>query len=315
MAAILFVMDPLEHVEIDADTTFAFMLAAQVRGHDVFYTSQRDLFAYGDEAWARVQRAEVRRLEGNHFTLERRQQIALHEMDVIFQRTDPPFDIDYLHAVHILELAEERGTLVVNKPSGLRAANEKLYALHFPDVIPSTLVSGNREDILAFAADNGGKCIIKPVDGHGGEAVFLLDVEDRNKNALIEVMTQHGEKRAICQQYLPAARTGDKRIIMLDGKPLGGILRVPQADEHRGNIHVGGRVEKAILTERDLEICETVGPRLSRDGLWFVGLDVIGDYLTEINVTSPTGIQEMSRLNEVAGAGDVIAWVEENINT
>ncbi len=303
---ITFVMDPLANVNIDADTTFAFMLAARERGHDVFYTRQQDLFARGDIAGAVVQRADVRRVQGDHYTLGEPERVELHSMDVVFQRTDPPFDIAYLHAVHILELAEERGALVINKPSGLRAANEKLYALHFPSVIPETLVSSSKDEILSFAAEQGGKCIIKPVDGHGGEAVFLLDVDDRNKNALIEVMTKHGSLRAICQRYLPDARRGDKRIIMLDGEPLGGILRVPRADEHRGNIHVGGTVVHTELTPRDLEICATVGPRLRADGLYFVGLDVIGDYLTEINVTSPTGIQELSRLNHIDAAATVI---------
>lgn len=307
---IVFVMDPLANVDIDADTTFAFMLAATQRGHVVYYTRQRDLFARGDVAGAVVQRADVRRVHGDHFTLHDPERVDLGDFDVVFQRTDPPFDIDYLHAVHILELAEERGTLVVNKPSGLRAANEKLYALHFVDVIPDTLVASGKEEILAFAAEQGGRCILKPVDGHGGEAVFLLDVDDRNKNALIEVMTAHGTRRAICQRYLPDARHGDKRIIMLDGEPLGAILRVPRADEHRGNIHVGGTVEKTELTPREREICAAVGPRLRADGLWFVGLDVIGDHLTEVNVTSPTGIQEMSRLDDVDGAGAVIEWME-----
>ena len=310
-----FVMDPLENVDIHADTTFAFMLAAQQRGHDIFYIRQRDLFARGNEARAVVQQATVRREEGAHYALNEPQVHALTDFDVVFQRTDPPFDIDYLHACHILELAEEQGVVVANKPSGLRAANEKLYALHFPDVLPPTLVTSVPSEILQFAEEFEGKCIIKPVDGHGGEAVFVLDLEDRNKNALIEVMTEHGARRVICQQYLPAARAGDKRIILLDGEPMGGILRVPRADEHRGNIHVGGTVEKTVLTERDLEICAAVGPRLSREGLWFVGLDVIGDFLTEINVTSPTGIQEMSRFDDIDGAGQVIDWLADQACT
>lgn len=308
---IAFVMDPIANVNIDADTTFAFMLAAQERGHELYYVRQRDLWARGDVAGATVRRAEVRRVAGDHFSLGPAEHVELHTMDVIFQRKDPPFDIEYLHAVHLLELAEERGTLVVNKPSGLRAANEKLYALHFAAFTPQTLVTSIKAEILEFASEQGGKCIIKPVDGHGGEAVFLLDLDDRNKNALIEVMTAHGEHRVICQQYVPAARKGDKRILLLDGEPLGGILRVPRSDEHRGNIHVGGTVEKAELTPRDLEICAAVGPRLRRDGLWFVGIDVLGDVMTEVNVTSPTGIQEMSRLDGSDLAARVIEWAEK----
>ena len=308
---IAFVMDPLAHVVVTADTTFAFMLAAQERGHDIFYLRQEDLSARGDVAMAVARTARVAPTQGSHYELETPEHVPLHSFDVIFQRNDPPFDIDYLHAVHLLELAEERGTLVVNKPSGLRAANEKLYALHFPLVIPETLVSSSVAEIRAFAGQMGGKCIVKPVDGHGGEAVFVLDLADRNVHALLEVMTQHETRRIISQQYLPDARNGDKRILLLDGEPLGGILRVPRADENRGNIHVGGTVERSQLTERDLEICAAVGPRLRADGLWFVGLDVIGGVLTEVNVTSPTGIQEMSRLDGIDGARRVIDWAVE----
>lgn len=307
---IAFVMDPIADVNVDADTTFAFMLAAQARDHEVYYADAGDLSARGRTARCIVQKANVRKNQGNHYTLGAPDLIDLHELDAVFMRKDPPFDIAYLHAVHILELAEELGTLVVNKPSGLRAANEKLYSLHFPDVIPETVVTSSKSEIKDFAREFGGKCIIKPIDGHGGEAVFLLDLEDRNVNALIEMMTNHERSRAICQRYLPEARDGDKRIILLDGEPLGAILRVPRADEHRGNIHVGGTVEKAALTDRDHAICEAVGSRLRADGLWFVGLDVIGGYLTEVNVTSPTGIQEMSRLDGVDGAAAVIEWVE-----
>lgn len=307
---IAFVMDPLANVNIDADTTFAFMLAAAARGHELYFTRQADLSARGDVALAVVQRAEVRRVHGDHYTLHAQEQVELHSMDVVFERTDPPFGVDYLHATHLLELAEERGTLVVNKPSGLRAANEKLYALHFPTVIPDTLVTASSAAIIAFAEEFGGHCIIKPVDGHGGEAVFMLDLADRNKNALIEVMTQHETQRVICQRYLPDARAGDKRILLVDGEPIGAILRVPRADDNRGNIHVGGTVAATTLTERDLEICEVAAPRLREDGLWFVGLDVIGGHLTEVNVTSPTGIQEVSRLDNIDGADAVIAWAE-----
>ena len=307
---IAFVMDPMARIDVEADTTFAFMLTAHARGHEVYYADARDLSARGNVALCIVHNAQVRRNQGNHYTLGPSEVVELHALDCVFMRKDPPFDIGYLHAVHILELAEELGALVVNKPSGLRAANEKLYSLHFPDVIPDTLVTSSKADIKTFVREFGGKCIIKPVDGHGGEAVFLLDVDDRNVNALIEIMTDHESNRVVCQRYLPQARDGDKRILLLDGEPLGAILRVPRADEHRGNIHVGGTVERAALTERDHEICEAVGPRLRADGLWFVGLDVIGDYLTEVNVTSPTGIQEMSRLDAVDGAGRVIEWVE-----
>ena len=254
--------------------------------------------------------AVAKALDGKRFEVEH---VHLGELDAIFMRKDPPFDVPYLHAAHLLELAEEKGAFVLNKPNGLRAANEKLYALHFPKAIPRTMVTKRAEEVRHFARAQKGKCIIKPLDGHGGEGVMLFDVEDRNANAILELTMKHETEYLMCQQYLPSARKGDKRILLVDGKPLGGILRVPKAVEHRGNIHVGGTVEKAELTERDLEICKMVGPRLSKDGLYFVGLDVIGDYLTEVNVTSPTGIQEMTRLDGVDYPGQTIEFIESRV--
>lgn len=308
-----FIMDPIASVDINADTTFAFMLAAQERGHDVYYLKMEDLAAEGDQAWCVMRHCEVRRVAGDHYELDSPQYEPLDVLDAVFMRKDPPFDVPYLHAAHMLELAEERGVFVINKPNGLRAANEKLYALHFPELIPDTIVTRSSERIHTFLEEHEGRCIIKPIDGHGGEGIFVLERGDKNLNALIEVATEHGREKIICQSYIPAIREGDKRILMLDGEPQGGILRVPQESEHRGNIHVGGTVKKVELTERDRQICEQVGQRLREDGIWFAGVDVIGEFLTEVNVTSPTGIQEMSRLNDVDGSGDVIAFIEQNI--
>jgi glutathione synthase len=308
---IAFVMDPIESVDIDADTTFALMFAAQEAGHEVHYLQMHEMEARGRQAWGKTRHVTLRRHRGDHVDLGGDEAKPLHEFDAIFMRKDPPFDVPYLHATHLLELAEREGAFVLNKPSGLRGANEKLYTLHFEEVMPATRVTRDKSDIKAFLAEQGGTCILKPVDGHGGEGVLVLREDDKNLNALIELTTKHGKELAICQQYLPEAREGDKRIIMLNGQPLGGILRVPSRDEHRGNIHVGGTVEKTELTPRDLEICERVGPRLAADGLYFVGLGVIGGYLTEVNVTSPTGIQEMSRLNGIDGSAKVIEWIAE----
>ena len=310
-----FVMDPIDRVNVNADTTFAFMLAATARGHEVAYMKMEDLAARGARALGAWRWAQVRRDADSPAQLGDEERGDLSHFDAIFMRKDPPFDIDYLHACHLLERAEDEGVLVVNKPSGLRAANEKLYALHFAEVIPETLVTRDKGDIRAFATEMGGRCIVKPIDGHGGEGIFLVDIEDRNFNAILEVSTTDGRHRVMCQRYLPKAREGDKRVILLDGEPLGGILRVPRADDNRGNIHVGGSVVKAELTDADLAICEAVKDRLRRDGLWFVGLDIIGGTLTEVNVTSPTGIQEMSRLNDVDGAGAVIEWVESRLES
>ena len=307
-----FIIDPIAQFNVEADTSFAFMLAAQQRGHEVWITSSEELSAEGSRAYATLRPChDLQRVQGEHYRLGEPVRLGLDEMDVIFMRKDPPFDVAYLHACHLLELAERRGALVVNRPTGLRVANEKLFALHFEAQIPRTLVTRSLGEVHEFLRQEGGRCVIKPVDGHGGEGVFVLEEGDRNLNALLEMATRGGRDYLICQSYLPGAREGDKRILMLDGEPMGAIMRVPREDEHRGNIHVGGRVEKTTLSEADRSICEAVGPMLSQAGLWFVGLDVIGGRLTEVNVTSPTGIQEMSRLDGVDGAGQVIAWAED----
>jgi glutathione synthase len=308
-----FIMDPLTSVDIHADTTFSFMLAAKERGHEVYYLKMEDLAAEGDEAWCVMRRCEVRQVEGDHYELDSPQYEPVHALDAVFMRKDPPFDVAYLHAAHMLELAEEQGCFVINKPNGLRAANEKLYALHFPELIPDTVVTNSSERIRSFLDDHGGRCVIKPIDGHGGEGIFVLEQGDKNLNALIEVATDNGKQKLICQSYIPEIRQGDKRILVLDGEPQGAILRVPAETDHRGNIHVGGSVKKVELTERDKEICAQVGERLRKDGIWFSGIDVIGEYLTEVNVTSPTGIQEMSRLNNVDGAAQVIEFIEKQL--
>ncbi len=310
-----FVMDPLEGIDVKADTTFALMLGAQQRGHDLYYIRPQDLSAENDEAWAVICPVELRDDPQDKVTYGNTFYEPLHALDCVWMRKDPPFDEAYLYEVGILELAEEKGTLILNRPQGLRAANEKLYSLHFPDVIPNTLVTNQARRIKSFMSENDGRCVLKPLSGHGGEGIFVLTEGDRNLNALIEVSTGNGREHIMCQQYLPEAREGDKRILMLNGKTMGAILRVPLEEEHRSNIHVGGRVEKTTLSKREEEICAVVGPRLVKDGLYFVGLDVIGEKLTEINVTSPTGIQEMSRLDGVDGPAQVIEWIEEQRST
>jgi glutathione synthase len=227
-------------------------------------------------------------------------------------RKDPPFDDTYLHATQLLELARGR-TVLVNDPRGLRDANEKLYALHFPAVTPPTLVTREAARIKAFVREHGGRAVIKPLDGAGGRGVFVLSADDKNTNAIIETSTDEGRRAAMVQRYIPEVRQGDRRILLLDGEPLGGILRVPADDEARSNIHVGGRVVQHALTARDREICATIAPRLRADGLAFVGIDVIGDYLTEVNVTSPTGIQELDRLDGQDATGRTVAWIESKV--
>jgi len=308
-----FIMDPIQNVLIDKDTTFVFMLESQARGHEVWYLEMRDLFVHRSRAMGRVRRIELRRELGNHFTFHGEATEPLGGFDAVFMRKDPPFDVAYLHATQVLDLAQQDGAFVMNNPAGLRAANEKLFALNFPSVIPSTLVSQDAQRIKAFMEELGGEMIIKPVDGHGGFGIFYGHRDDRNMNSLIETMTHEGREPIIAQQYIPEVRQGDKRLIMLNGAPLGCTLRVPRADEHRGNIHVGGTCVKAEITARDREICREVGPRLRQEGLYFVGLDIIGDYLTEVNITSPTGVQEINALNGVMLETQVIEFVERQV--
>ncbi len=313
MGRFAFIMDPIQDVLIDKDTTFVFMLEAQRRGHELAYIEMDDLFIERTRPMARTRRIELRREAGRHFSFLGQTVEPLGGFDAVFMRKDPPFDIAYLHATQLLDLAQDEGAVVLNNPGGLRAANEKLFALNFSAVIPPTLVSHDAERLKAFLEELGGEMIIKPVDGHGGAGIFYVQRGDRNLNSILETATRQGREPIIAQQYLPAVRQGDKRLIVLNGEPLGCTLRVPRADEHRGNIHVGGTCVKADVTERDREICALVGPRLRREGLYFVGLDIIGEYLTEVNVTSPTGVQEIDRLDHVCLEAKVIDFAEQQV--
>jgi glutathione synthase len=236
--------------------------------------------------------------------------VPFDNLDVIFMRKDPPFDIGYVFSTYLLDAVDARRTLVVNRPSGLREANEKAFILRFPELTPTTLVTQRPLDMLAFLDEQGGQCIVKPLDGAGGAGVLLLRRDDPNLTSALELVSDFGRRYVMCQAYVPAAKLGDKRIILIDGRPVGATLRVPKEGELRGNIHVGANCVKTDLSPRDLQICETLGPILRELGLWFTGLDVLGDYLTEVNVTSPTGIQEINRLNGVCLEADMWDWVE-----
>jgi glutathione synthase len=302
---LLYVMDPLARVLPDKDTTFAFMLEGQARGHAQYTCGLQDLFVARTVPQARARATQVQRAEPSH-TLSEERTAPLGWFDVVFMRKDPPFDLAYFFATHVLGLADARATLVVNDPRGLRDANEKLYALHFPGLIPESLVTAESARLKAFMDDLGGEMIVKPLDGCGGAGVFHLHRGDRNLNAILEMSTADGTRLVMAQRYLPAARDGDKRIIVLNGEPLGAIWRIPREDESRGNIHVGGRVERAQVDAHDREICARMAPRLAADGLYFVGLDVIGGLVTEVNVTSPTGVQEIDRLDGVCLSARVL---------
>jgi glutathione synthase len=306
-------MDPLESVHQDKDTTFVFMLESLARGHQIFHLGLKDLYARGHQAFGFARRCRVMRGTPHFEFLDNGAQYPLAHFNAIFMRKDPPADAPYLYATMLLSLADRRRTFILNEPAGLREANEKLYALNFPGAIPPTIVTYEISRLKQFMAEQGGEMIVKPLDGHGGEGVFHAHAGDRNLNAILETVTRFESRPIMGQRYIPEIRDGDKRLIVLDGEPLGCTLRVPRDDEHRGNIHVGGNCIKADVTGRDREICRILRPRLERDGLYFVGLDIIGNYLTEVNVTSPTGVQEIDALDHVKLEVRVIDFVESQV--
>jgi glutathione synthase len=307
------VMDPVERINIDRDTTFVLMLEAQQRGHDICFMGLDDLYIRGGTPCARYRRLHLARATP-HYKLGAFETAALVDFDSIWMRKDPPFDMNFFFATHLLSLVDPNRCFVMNNPKGLREANEKLYALRFPEQIPQTLVTGDMQRLKDFMEEHGGEMIVKPLDGCGGSGVFYVNTQDRNTNAILEAATDNGRRMVMGQRYLPEIRQGDKRIIVLDGEPLGAVLRVPLESETRGNIHVGGQVVKVEITERDREICTALAPLLRQDGLYFVGLDVIGNYLTEVNVTSPTGIQEINALDRVRLEANVVDFVEQRVN-
>ena len=311
---ILYVMDPPSRILVDKDTTFAFMCEGDRRGHEQFYCGIEDLFVDRSTPQAAVR--TMRAQPGQLPTLGAAAVQPLTWFDAVLMRKDPPFDMAFFFSTHVLGLVDPRVTFVMNDPRGLREANEKLYALHFPQVIPDTFVSGDAGRLKAFMETLGGEMIVKPLDGCGGAGIFHVHRGDRNINTILELSTLNGTRLVMAQRYLKAVRDdGDKRLIVLAGEPLGGVRRVPREDEHRGNIHVGGRVERGVVDARDREICRLMAPRLAADGLYFVGLDIIGGLVTEVNVTSPTGIQEINRLDGVCLEAKVVDFIERRTAT
>jgi len=301
-------MDPIGAVNIDADSTFRIALEAQARGHRLFYyTPDRLAFVEG-RVIARGWPVEVRRERGNHVTYGEETEVDLAEFDVVWLRQDPPFDMGYITTTHLLEMIHPR-TLVVNDPFWVRNSPEKLLVLRFADLTPPTAIARDLATIRAFKARHG-DVILKPLYGNGGAGVFRLDPGDRNLASLHELFMGINREPLIVQKFLPAVVHGDKRVILVDGVPVGAINRVPLAGETRSNMHVGGRPEQVGLTARDLEICARIGPVLKEKGQVFVGIDVIGDYLTEINVTSPTGLQELERFDGINGAERIWQVIE-----
>ncbi|KGB81065.1 glutathione synthetase [Rhodovulum sp. NI22] len=288
-------MDPIGPIDINADSTFRLAEEAQARGHQLFYYTPDKLYWNDGRVMARGWPLTVRRVKGDHFALGDEMDVDLSEWDVVWLRQDPPFDMGYITTTHLLERLHP-ATLVVNDPFWVRNFPEKLLVLQFPDLIPPTLIARDLVTIREFKALHG-DIILKPLYGNGGAGVFRLDPNDRNLSSLHELFTGLSREPLIAQKFLPDVSNGDKRVILVNGEPVGAINRVPQAGETRSNMHVGGRPEKVGLTARDLEICAAIGPTLRDHGQIFVGIDVIGDYLTEINVTSPTGIQELERFD------------------
>ena len=301
-------MDPIGSVNINADSTFRIALEAQERGHSLFfYTPDRLAFVEG-RVVARGWPIEVRREVGNHVSYGAETEVDLGDYDVVWLRQDPPFDMGYITTTHLLEMIHPK-TLVVNDPFWVRNSPEKLLVLSFPTLTPPTAIARDLATIRAFKARHG-DIILKPLYGNGGAGVFRLDPNDRNLSSLHELFMGINREPLIVQKFLPAVAKGDKRVILVDGEPVGAINRVPQAGETRSNMHVGGRPEKIGLTERDLEICRSIGPVLREKGQVFVGIDVIGDWLTEINVTSPTGIQELERFDGTNAAARIWEVIE-----
>lgn len=294
---IAFQMDPIGPINIDADSTFRIAEKAQSRGHELFYYTPDQLAYQEGRVTARGWPLQVQRVVGDHAILGEFQEVDLADFDVVWLRQDPPFDMHYITTTHLLDMVHPN-TLVVNDPFWVRNYPEKLLVLNFPDLTPPTTIARDLETIKGFKAKHK-DVILKPLYGNGGAGVFRLGPDDRNLSSLHELFTGFSREPLIVQKFLPDVSNGDKRVILVDGEPVGAINRVPAAGETRSNMHVGGRPEKVGLTERDLEICAAIGPLLREKGQVFVGIDVIGDYLTEINVTSPTGIQELERFDGV----------------
>ena len=305
---IAFQMDPIGPIDINADSTFRLAEEAQARGHELFYYTPDKLAYDQGRVTARGWPLTVQRVAGDHFALGEEQTVDLSEFDVVWLRQDPPFDMFYITTTHILDRLMP-DTLVVNDPFWVRNYPEKLLILDFPDLMPPTAIARDIETIKAFRAQHG-DVIVKPLYGNGGAGVFHLPPEDRNLNSLHEMFTGFSREPLIVQKFLPEIKLGDKRVILVDGEPVGAINRVPAKGETRSNMHVGGRPEKIELSARDREICERIGPLLREKGQVFVGIDVIGQYLTEINVTSPTGIQELERFDGVNIAGKIWDAIE-----
>ncbi|EBQ3104888.1 glutathione synthase [Salmonella enterica] len=307
------VMDPIAHINIKKDTSFAMLLEAQRRGYELHYMEMADLYLINGEARARTRTLSVEQNYDKWYEFGSEQKIKLADLDVILMRKDPPFDTEFIYATYILERAEEEGTLIVNKPQSLRDCNEKLYTAWFADLTPETLVTRNKAQLKAFWEKHG-DIIMKPLDGMGGASIFRVKKGDPNIGVIAETLTELGNRYCMAQNYLPAIKDGDKRVLVVDGEPVPYCLaRIPQGGETRGNLAAGGRGEPRPLSESDWEIARRVGPTLKAKGLIFVGLDIIGDRLTEINVTSPTCVREIEAEYPISITGMLMDAIEARL--
>jgi glutathione synthase len=303
--------DPIEQFDISGDSTFALMLEAQRRGHQLFHYHVKTLGWREGALSATGQRVTVQDKKGAHFQAEETERVDLAHQDVILMRQDPPFDMSYITATHLLEMVHPK-TLVVNNPAEVRNAPEKLFILNFKELMPPTLITRDVNELQAFRRDHK-EIILKPLYGNGGAGIFKTAHDDQNFSSLVEMFTNVFKEPFIAQAYLPEVRMGDKRIILVDGKAVGAINRVPALHDHRSNMHVGGKAAPTEMTKREHEICETIGPELKKRGLLFTGIDVIGDYMTEINVTSPTGIRQVKAFGGEDIAAKIWDAVEEKL--
>ncbi|NQY25637.1 MAG: glutathione synthase [Piscirickettsiaceae bacterium] len=308
------VMDPISEISIKKDSSFAMLLAAQAKGWSLYYMEQQDIFLQQGIVSAKLQRLHVTDDEQNWYQLTDSQTLPLADLDVILMRKDPPFDMEYIYSTYLLEQAQTAGVLVVNNPQSLRDANEKLFTAWFPQCCPATLVT-RRADLIRDFQQQYGDIILKPLDGMGGASIFRVRQGDPNFSVIIETLTDHGRTSIMAQRFIPEISDGDKRILMINGEPVPyALARIPAQGETRGNLAAGGRAEGRPLTDRDRWICQQVGPTLREKGLLFVGLDVIGDYLTEINVTSPTCIRELDQQFNLTIADDLMTSIEQQLS-
>ena len=307
------VMDPIENIVPKKDSSLAMLLEAERRNYEIHYMLQSDLKLLAGKAIAQTTILSVEDNLKKWYKFGKQQQVNIDELDVILMRKDPPFDMEYIYTTYILERAEIDGTLIVNKPSSLRDMNEKIYTAWFSDCSPLTLVTRSMNEIRQFVKTHK-KIVIKPLDGMGGKSIFVVHHTDKNTNVIIETLTDYGTKFAMAQIYIPEIKEGDKRILLIDGEPIPYCLaRIPSAQDNRGNLVMGARGKGKKLTDQDIQICKKIGPVLKENGIVFCGIDVIGDYLTEINSTSPTGIRELDRNFNLNISGMLFDEIEKKL--